>query len=213
MIKFARISKNGFLGRFGTVRPKSRKTGFFGKNPAGSTFFEYCPPTSGQKSGKSLEPFSRNFRFTTVFGPFWAILGHWKLQNSLKSKILIFWPKMTKCQTNLVRKKNFHRFFGFFLTQNHSNRKKKFLKIFHFYSKFWPKMTLFGPNFDPKSQIWPKIFFSWSWKSTISNEGSHAYVWKSSIFRSVLGPLGPNSGEPEFSGQIGFRNVSLILVP
>ena len=75
MIKFARISKNGFLGRFGTVRPKSRKTGFFGINPAGSTFFEYCPPTSGQKLGKSLEPFSRNFRFTTIFGPFWAILG------------------------------------------------------------------------------------------------------------------------------------------
>ena len=70
------ISKNRFLGRFGTVRPKSRKTGFFGKNPAGSTFFEYCPPTSGQNSGKSLEPFSRNFRFTTIFGPFWAILGH-----------------------------------------------------------------------------------------------------------------------------------------
>jgi len=86
MIKFARISKNGFWGRFGTVtlpflivgesRPKSRKTGFFGKNPPGSTFFEYCPPTSGQKLGKSLEPFSRNFWFTTIFGPFWAILGH-----------------------------------------------------------------------------------------------------------------------------------------
>ena len=44
------ISKNRFLGRFGTVRPKSRKTGFFGINPAGSTFFEYCPPTSGQTS-------------------------------------------------------------------------------------------------------------------------------------------------------------------
>ena len=70
------ISKNRFLGRFGTVRPKSRKTGFFGKNPPGSTFFEYCPPTSGQKSGKSLEPFCRNFRFTTIFGPFWVILGH-----------------------------------------------------------------------------------------------------------------------------------------
>ena len=69
------ISKNRFLGRFGTVRPKSRKTGFFGKIPAGSTFFEYCPPTSGQKSGKSLEPFSKIFWFTTIFGPFWAIFG------------------------------------------------------------------------------------------------------------------------------------------
>ena len=80
------ISKNRFLGRFGTVRPKSRKTGFFGKIPAGSTFFEYCPPTSGQKSGKSLEPFSRNFRFTTIFGPFWAILGHFGT----------VWPKIRK---------------------------------------------------------------------------------------------------------------------
>ena len=80
------ISKIRFLGRFGTVRPKSRKTGFFGKNPAGSTFFEYCPPTSGQKSGKSLEPFSRNFRFTTIFGPFWAISGHFGT----------VWPKIRK---------------------------------------------------------------------------------------------------------------------
>ena len=58
------------------VGPEFWRTGIFGKNPAGSTFFEYCPPTSGQKSGKSLEPFSRNFRLTTIFGPFWAILGH-----------------------------------------------------------------------------------------------------------------------------------------
>jgi len=69
------ISKNKFLGRFGTVRPKSWRTGFFGENPAGSIFFEYCPPTSGQKLGKSLEPFSRNIWFTINFGPFWAILG------------------------------------------------------------------------------------------------------------------------------------------
>ena len=93
MIKFARISKNGFLGRFGTVRPKSRKTGFFGKNPAGSTFFEYCPPTSGQKSGKSLEPFSRNFRFTTIFGPFWAILGHFGTVRPKISRTRIFSEK------------------------------------------------------------------------------------------------------------------------
>ena len=67
------ISKNRFLGRFGTVRPESRKTGFFGKNPPGSTFFEYCPPTSGQKSGKSLEPFSRNLRFTIILGHFGTV--------------------------------------------------------------------------------------------------------------------------------------------
>ena len=90
------ISKNRFLGRFGTVRPKSRKTGFFGKNPAGSTFFEYCPPTSGQKSGKSLEPFSRNFRFTTIlghFGPFWAILGRFGTVRPDFSRTRIFSEK------------------------------------------------------------------------------------------------------------------------
>ena len=87
------ISKNGFLGCFGTVRPKSRKTGFFGTNPAGSTFFEYCPPTSGQKLGKSLEPFSRNFRFTTIFGPFWAILGHFGTVRPKISRTRIFSEK------------------------------------------------------------------------------------------------------------------------
>ena len=62
------------------------------------------------------------------------------LQNSLKSKIIIFWPKMTKCQTNLVRKKFFHPFLGLFSTQNHSNRKKNFFEKFHF----------FFENFEPK---------------------------------------------------------------
>ena len=82
------ISKNRFLGRFGTVRPKSRKTGFFGKNPARSNFFKYCPPTSGQKSGKSLEPFSRNFRFTTIFWPFWAILARFLENENFFGKML-----------------------------------------------------------------------------------------------------------------------------
>ena len=136
--------------------------------------------------------------------------NHQKLWNL---KILIFWPKMTKCQTNLVRRKIFHRFFGLFSSQNHSIRKKKFLKIFSFFWKFWPKMTLFGPNFDPKSQIWPKTFFSWSWSPTISNEGSHAYVWKSSIFRSRNGSSGPNSREPDFSGKIRLGQLSLNIVP
>ena len=72
--------------------------------------------------------------------------NHQKLWNL---KILIFWPKMTKCQTNLVRRKIFHRFFGLFSSQNHSIRKKKILKIFSFFWKFWPKMTLFGPNLGP----------------------------------------------------------------
>ena len=146
-----------------------------------------------------------------------SVFLYWKVSHTKQltsyQNILIFWPKMTKCQTNFARKNFFHRFFGLFSTQNHSNRKKKFFENFSFFWKFWPKMTLFGPNFDPKSQIWPKIFFSWSWSPTISNEGSHAYVWKSSIFRSRNGSSGPNSGEPEFSGQISFRNFSLILVP
>ena len=86
MIKFARISKNGFLGCFGTVRPESWRTRFFGKNPAGSIFFEYCPPTSGKKLRKSLEPFSRIFWFTIIFGPLWAILGHFGT----------VWPKIRK---------------------------------------------------------------------------------------------------------------------
>ena len=87
------LKKFNFSVRFGTVRPKSRKTGFFGKNPAGSNFFKYCPPTSGQKSGKSLEPFSRNFWFTTIFGPFWAILGHFGTVRPKISRTRIFSEK------------------------------------------------------------------------------------------------------------------------
>ena len=67
------ISKNRFLGRFGTVRPKSRKTGFFGKNPTVSLFYPYQPLTSCKKSEKSLEPFSSNMGITLLLGPFWAI--------------------------------------------------------------------------------------------------------------------------------------------
>ena len=96
------ISKIRFLGRFGTVRPKSRKTGFFGKNPPGSTFFEYCPPTSGQKSGKSLEPFSRNFWFTTIFGPFWAILGHFGTVRPKISRTRIFSEKRLRAFLTLI---------------------------------------------------------------------------------------------------------------
>ena len=102
----------------------------------------------------------------------------WNLQNSLKSKILIYWPKMTKCQTNLVRKKIFHRFFGLFSTQNHSNRKKKILKIFHFFEKFDPKWPFLAQISTQKAKFDQKYFFSWSWSPTISNEGSHAYVRK-----------------------------------
>ena len=58
---------------FGTVWPKIRKTGFFGRNPALSVFIIYGPQTSCQKSEKSLEPFSSNMGITLLLGPFWAI--------------------------------------------------------------------------------------------------------------------------------------------
>ena len=61
------ISKNRFLGHFGTVRPKSWKTGFFEKNRALSVFLKYHPQTSCQKSAKSLEPFSRTFATNRFF--------------------------------------------------------------------------------------------------------------------------------------------------
>ena len=61
------------LGHFGTVWPKIRETGFFGRNPALSVFIIYGPQTSDQKSVKSLEPFSSNMGITLLLGPFWAI--------------------------------------------------------------------------------------------------------------------------------------------
>ena len=118
------LKKFNFSVRFGTVRPKSRRTGFFGKNPAGSTFFEYCPPTSGQNSGKSLEPFSRNFRFTTIFGPFWAILGHFGTvwpkirktgffgRNPALSVFIIYCPQ-TSCQKSEKSLEPFSRTFDY----------------------------------------------------------------------------------------------------
>ena len=74
MIKFARISKNGFLGRFGTVRPKSWKTGFFG--------FQFSSNIVPQLQAKNWENRWSRFpeffdlpSFLGNFGPFWAILG------------------------------------------------------------------------------------------------------------------------------------------
>ena len=56
----------------------------------------------------------------------------WNLQNSSTFKILIFWPKMTKCQTNLVRKKIFIVFLTLFRLRIIQFEKKKFWKIFIF---------------------------------------------------------------------------------
>ena len=67
------VSFLAILGHFGTVWPKIRETGFFGRNPALSVFIIYGPQTSDQKSEKSLEPFSSNMGITLLLGPFWAI--------------------------------------------------------------------------------------------------------------------------------------------
>jgi hypothetical protein len=69
-----KIAISQFSTRFGTVRPKSWKTGFFEPNRALSVFFNFGPLTSGQKLEKSLEPFSRKTQVNTIFGyfgPFW----------------------------------------------------------------------------------------------------------------------------------------------
>ena len=82
--------------------------------------------------------------------------NHQKLWNLT---ILIFWPKMTKCQTNLVRKKIFHRFFCLFSSQNHSIRKKKFWKFFHFFENFDPKWPFLAQISTQKAKFDQKHFF------------------------------------------------------
>ena len=86
MIKFARISKNGFLGRFGTVRPKFWALKFFSGlfvKPAvkhNGNELEYA------KSAKSNVVNLRKLRkiqFLGQFGPIWSILG----PNFFSSKI------------------------------------------------------------------------------------------------------------------------------
>ena len=49
-------------GRFGTVRPDSRKTGFFGKNPALSVISKYHPQSPCPVSETSYKPFSRTLK-------------------------------------------------------------------------------------------------------------------------------------------------------
>ena len=129
------------------------------------------------------------------------------LFKKLGDKRYIHWPKMTKYWIALEKKNFLHRFFGLFSTQKQSNWKTR-----KFFWKIWSQNSFLDQNFDPKGQNWLKIFISCSCRPTISNEGSHAYVWKSSIFRSRNGSSGPNSGEPDFSEQIAFRQFSLIFV-
>ena len=76
MIKFARISKNGFLGRFGTVRPKFWALTFFSGlfvKPAvkhNGNELEYA------KSAKSNNVVNlrklRKIQFLGLFGLFWG---------------------------------------------------------------------------------------------------------------------------------------------
>ena len=81
-----------------------------------------------------------------------------------KSEKLIFWPKMTKCQTILHRKNFFHHFFDLFSTQNRSIQKNKKFEKKIFFSKIWPKFTFFHPfwvqNWARFGQNDLKIFFS-----------------------------------------------------
>ena len=93
----------------------------------------------------------------------------WNLQNSLKSKILIFWPKMTKYQTYLVRKKKFSSFFWPFFVSETFNLKKKIWEFFIFFEKFdpkWPVLARFGPfwTFLGPKNIFFDFFAPWTWK-------------------------------------------------
>ena len=64
---------------------------------------------------------------------------------------------------------------------------------------FWPFLAHFLAKIG---QNGPKLFFSWFWSHTISNEGSHAYVLQNSFFGpkrglfTLIDPLfGPNSSK------------------
>ena len=101
---------SSFSGRFGTVRPDSRKTGFFGKNRALSLSSLYQVITSCQKSETSHMPFFRK--------------SHWYLTNRLTNNSspeltswrwelltgAILWALVTWChrsKTNVGKYENF----------------------------------------------------------------------------------------------------------
>ena len=144
MIKFARISKNGFLGRFGTVRPKSRRTGFFEKNPTGSTFFKYCPPTSGQKIRKIVRAVFQKF---SIYHHFWAILGHFGP----------FWDCLAQIPENRIfREKSGWVKFLQILSPNFRPKIRKIVgavfQKFSIYHHFWAILGHFGPFWDRLAQ-------------------------------------------------------------
>ena len=90
MIKFARISKNGFLGRFGTVRPKFWALTFFS-----GLFVKPAVKHNGNelkyaKSAKSNVVNLRKLRkilFLGQFGPIWAYLVNFGAKTFFFSKI------------------------------------------------------------------------------------------------------------------------------
>ena len=66
---------------------------------------------------------------------------------------------MTKCQTNLVRKKFFHPFLAFYRLRIIQIEKKKILKIFHFFEKFDPKLPFLAQISTQKAKFDQKYFF------------------------------------------------------
>ena len=105
---------------------------------------------------------------------------------------------MTKCQTYLVGKKIFHRFFWPFFVSETFNSKKKIFENFSFFLKnltqndpFWPFLALFGPFWDLK------IFFWFFRALNMKNDGSYDKISLILIFghfRSKYGFLGWKGG-------------------
>ena len=124
----------------------------------------------------------------------------------LTSKTDILRSKMTKCQTNLVPKKNFSTFFFA------QNCLKRFLKILkkNFFSK---NPVFFGPKNGQKWQKSPKnIFFEIRPKFCNRRYMTRPYsknLWKI----DPRDPASPAAGKPEFSGKFRLRNFSSNIIP
>ena len=115
------VSFLAILGHFGTVWPKIRKTGFFGRNPAVSLFTPYSALTSCKKSEKSLEPFSSNMGITLLLGPFWAIRPL-KYHISAHFGKTGFFPEKRPCSFLILMVGNIH-------AKNQKNPWSRFLVI------------------------------------------------------------------------------------
>ena len=69
------ISKNRFLGRFGTVRPKFWRTGVFGPNRFPLLFSNFGPLTFCTKISEILRAIFQKNIDLCHFWLFWAVLG------------------------------------------------------------------------------------------------------------------------------------------